>query len=96
VERDRVMMESLGAVCHHLGQPATVLLSTLEMINRLKESDVKARNELLQMSMEAAEALRKTLLELNDLRHYHAENYPGTTAEQATRIVAFPPPVAGT
>lgn len=94
VERDKVMMESLGAVCHHLGQPATVLLSTLEMINRLKDSDQESRTELLRMSLEAAESLRKTLFELNDLRHYNAEAYPGPTAEHAASIVAFPPPAA--
>ena len=89
VERDKVMMESLGAVCHHLGQPATVLLSTLEMLNRIKESDVEGRKELLQMSLEAAESLRKILMELNDLRHYSAEPYPGPTAERASSIVSF-------
>jgi PAS domain S-box-containing protein len=91
VERDRVMMESLGAVCHHLGQPATVLLSSLEMLNRMKPPDPVARLELLQMSLEAAESLRKTLLELNDLRHYQAEPYPGPSAEHPTHIVAVPP-----
>lgn len=92
VERDRVMMESLGAVCHHLGQPATVLLSTLEMMSRLKDAEHEPRKELLQMSLDAAEALRKTLLELNDLRHYNAEPYPGPSADRATRIVAIQPP----
>jgi PAS domain S-box-containing protein len=58
VERDRVMMESLGAVCHHLGQPATVLLSSLEMISRMKEPDPAVTNELLQMSLEAAGIIR--------------------------------------
>ena len=89
VERDKVMMESLGAVCHHLGQPATVLLSTLEMLDRMKEADPKGRKELLKMSLEAAESLRKILLELNDLRHYTAEPYPGSTAERPSSIVAI-------
>jgi len=89
VERDRVMMDSLGAVCHHLGQPATVLLSTLEIIHRMGDSDQKERTELLQMSLEAAENLRKIMRELNDLRHYSAESYPGLTPDRATSIVAF-------
>ena len=89
VERDKVMMESLGAVCHHLGQPATVLLSTLEMLNRMKDSDPEGRAELLQMGLEAAESLRKILLELNDLRHYNAEPYPGPTAENPSSILAI-------
>lgn len=92
VERDKIMMESLGAVCHHLGQPATVLLSTLEMLTRATDGDVAMRKELLQMSLDAAEALRKTLLELNDLRHYSAEPYPGPSAAQATSIVAIQSP----
>ncbi len=89
VERDRVMMDSLGAVCHHLGQPATVLLSTLEIIHRLGDSDPKTRVELLQLSLEAAENLRKTLLELNGLRHYGAEAYLISTPDRSPSIVAF-------
>ena len=94
VERDRVMMESLGAVCHHLGQPATVLLSTLELVSRLKESDEETRKELLQMSLDAAENLRQTMMELNEIRHYNVEAYPGPTAARAASIVALPTPAA--
>ena len=94
VERDKVMMESLGAVCHHLGQPATVLLSTLEMLDRIKDGNPEGRKELLHMSLEAAESLRKILLELNDLRHYNAEPYPGPSAEHPTNIVAIQGPEA--
>lgn len=92
VDRDRVMIESIGAVSHHLGQPATVLLSSLELMNRLKDADHEQRKELLQMSIEAAESLRKTLLELNELRHYNAEPYPGPDASCASSIVAIQPP----
>lgn len=92
VERDRVMMESLGAVCHHLGQPATVLLSSLEMLHRLQTRDPAMTAELLDMSLSAAETLRKTLQELNDLRHYHAEPYPGPSADRAAHIVAVQSP----
>ncbi|MFZ4394250.1 MAG: PAS domain-containing protein [Kiritimatiellia bacterium] len=92
VERDKIMMESLGAMCHHLGQPATVLLSTLEMLSRTTESDLVSRKDLLQMSLDAADSLRKTLLKLNDLRHYSAEPYPGPTAEQASSIVSVQRP----
>lgn len=91
VERDRVMMESIGAVCHHLGQPATVLLSSLEMLTRERTPDAETRAELLKMSLEAAEALRTTLQELNEVRHYDAEPYP---AGQSARIVSVQPPPA--
>jgi PAS domain S-box-containing protein len=35
-ERTRVMLESLGAACHHLGQPATVLLANLGSIEAVE------------------------------------------------------------
>jgi PAS domain S-box-containing protein len=73
VERDRVMMESLGAVCHHLGQPATVLLSSIELMARTRDPAVL--DELMKMSAEAANLLRQTLHELNDLRSYRAVPY---------------------
>jgi PAS domain S-box-containing protein len=91
VERDKVMMESLGAVCHHLGQPATVLLSTLEMLTRMPNTDQETQTQLLQMSLEAAESLRKTLQDLNELRHYNAEPYPGPSADRPASIVAIQP-----
>ena len=66
-ERQRVMVESLGAACHHLGQPATVLLASLELMTRLPSQDRAVTEELLASSMEAAESLREMLHELNDM-----------------------------
>lgn len=88
VERDKVMMDSFGTVCHHLGQPATVLLSSLEMLSRIKDPHDPMRDELFQMSLGAAESLRKMLKELNDLRHYNPEPYPGPSATRADHIVS--------
>ena len=66
-ERQRVMVESLGAACHHLGQPATVLLASLELMARMPSQDRAVTEELLASSMEAAESLREMLHELNDM-----------------------------
>ena len=66
-ERQRVMVESLGAACHHLGQPATVLLASLELMTRVPNQDRAVTEELLASSMEAAESLREMLHELNDM-----------------------------
>ncbi len=66
-ERQRVMVESLGAACHHLGQPATVLLASLELMTRMPSQDRAVTEELLSSSMEAAESLREMLHELNDM-----------------------------
>ena len=78
IERNRVMMESIGSVCHHLGQPSTVILNSLEMLQRLDESNVEERKELLDMSLEAAEQIGDLLRELNDLRTYRSEAYANT------------------
>jgi PAS domain S-box-containing protein len=74
-ERQRVMMESLGAACHHLGQPATVLLASLELLARVKPSDVAMSNELLTSSIQAAESLREMLHNLNDITEYRTKSY---------------------
>lgn len=78
LERNRVMIESIGTVCHHLGQPSTVLLNCLELLQRLSPDDKKQRDELLSLSLSAAEELGSLLRELNDLRTYRSENYANT------------------
>lgn len=74
-ERQHVMMESLGAACHHLGQPATVLLASLELMMRVKDNDRAMGEELLASSIEAAESLRKMLHNLNDITEYKTTAY---------------------
>ena len=94
-ERQRVMMESLGAACHHLGQPSTVLLSCLELMQRVKDTDRGAMQELLDSSVTAAESLRLMLHELNDLTEYRTRPYmegdDPTGGTTAPRIVAVQP-----
>ncbi len=74
-ERQRVMVESLGAACHHLGQPATVLLASLELLARMRLSDKDMSEELLKSSIEAAESLRTMLHNLNDITEYRTTAY---------------------
>ena len=78
LERNRVMIESIGTVCHHLGQPSTVLLNCLELLQRLGPDEKEQRDELLSLSLSAADELGKLLRELNDLRTYRSENYANT------------------
>ena len=66
-ERQRVMGERRGAACQHLGQPATILLASLELMARMQNQDRAVTEELLASSMDAAESLRKMLHELNDM-----------------------------
>lgn len=74
-ERQRVMVESLGAACHHLGQPATVLLASLELLARIGPSDKDMSGELLKSSIDAAESLRTMLHNLNDITEYRTTPY---------------------
>ena len=74
-ERQRIMMESIGAACHHLGQPATVLLASLELLMRKRDTDSSLNEELLKSSVEAAESLRTMLHQLNDIAEYRTTPY---------------------
>jgi|GEM_PF-640385 len=87
-ERDRIMAQSLGAVCHHLGQPTTVLLSSIEMIRAAKDTDPALVDLLLGMSMEAADEVRQILRKLNDLDVYQSTPYVGSDpSKEATAII---------
>ena len=74
-DRQRVMVESLGAACHHLGQPATVILASLELMVRVRQTDKGMADELLSSSIDAAESLRKMLHNLNDITEYRTTSY---------------------
>lgn len=76
-ERHRVMLESLGAACHHLGQPATVLLANLGIMQRklLTESSDEMVADLVRSSIEAAETLGEILHKLNTVNEYKTTRY---------------------
>jgi len=76
VERNRIMMESLTGVCHALGQPATVLLTSIEI---MKMDDDANKNqtlkELVDLCYEAVIQLRELLQKMNAKRMYASEPY---------------------
>ena len=93
-ERQRVMVESIGAACHHLGQPATVLLASLELITRMRAEKSEPEDELLQSSVQAAESLRQMLHNLNDISEYKTTSYIEPHEEagySSSRILAIEP-----
>ncbi len=74
-ERQRVMLESLGAACHHLGQPATVIMANLGLIqSRLKTSD-KLIDGLVENCLDAAKRLGDVLHKLNEVNEYRTTRY---------------------
>ena len=74
-ERRRVMLESLGAACHHLGQPATVLLANLGIIQKRLDGADDLVRELVKTSIEAAESLGAILHKLNTVNEYKTTQY---------------------
>jgi PAS domain S-box-containing protein len=90
-ERRRVMLESLGAACHHLGQPATVLLANIGIMqHRLKNSDETVQ-ELVKSSIDAAETLGEILHKLNTVNEYktmqYLESADGSENVDSSRII---------
>ena len=74
VERSKVVMESLAGFCHALGQPATVLLSSIELL-RMPETDEETRRTVLDMCYDAVIEIRSLLAQMKKRREYVAEAY---------------------
>ena len=74
VERSKVVMESLAGFCHALGQPATVLLSSIELL-RMPETDAETRRAVLDMCYDAVIEIRSLLAKMKKRREYVAEAY---------------------
>lgn len=86
-EQQRVMLESLGTACHHLGQPATVMIANLELLNREIKGASAHVQELVTNGLKAGEKLSEILARLRDIREYRPTSYlgdpPRVTSEQA-------------
>ena len=72
-ERQRVIVESLGAACHHLGQPATVITTYLELMRR-NESD-PGKQAMIANCFEAAQSMAVILDRLRQVSEYRTEPY---------------------
>ncbi len=74
-ERNRIMMESLAGVCHALGQPATVLLTSIELLKMEGMKDRKTFAQMIDLCYDAVINLRDLLQKMNAKRMYVAEPY---------------------
>lgn len=87
-ERQRVMLESLGAACHHLGQPATVLLANIGMIERKVGNGDPGLSNLVGSCVKAAEALSVILHKMNAMDEYRTTPYlEETPGSEGSRIL---------
>ncbi|MBN1557919.1 MAG: hypothetical protein JW951_07215 [Lentisphaerae bacterium] len=66
-ERQRVMLQSIGAACHHVGQPATVLRAHLQHLRRHADHDERER---LEACATAADTLAEVLQRLREVTEY--------------------------
>ena len=87
VERSKVVMESLAGFCHALGQPATVLLSSIELL-RMPDTDEETRKAVLDMCYDAVIEIRSLLAQMKKRREYVAEAYLDGN-ESAGKIISF-------
>jgi len=75
VERNRIVMESLAGVCHALGQPATVLLTSIEIMRQHVDEDRQTLREMIELCYDAVIQLRDLLQKMNAKRMYMSEPY---------------------
>lgn len=77
-ERHRVMLETLGAACHHLSQPATVLMGNLEIMEQIEEAGDERFDRLIKSSMDAMHKIGSILHKLNAVNEYKTTPYLAT------------------
>ncbi len=85
-ERNRIMMESLAGVCHALGQPATVLLSSIELLKLEGVKDPQRFTQIVDLCYDAIIQLRELLQKMNAKRLYESEPYLPSLAEAKTMV----------
>ena len=74
VERHRVMIQTLGAACHHLSQPVTVLRTCMVMIKR-KDDLSSETHEVIMKAYNAIETVCDILWKMNHVSKFTTEPY---------------------
>lgn len=72
-EQHRVMIQSVGAACHHLGQPATVLRAYLQILQ--KEEKDPEQHKKLSECITAVETMAEILEKLQHVSKYRTVPY---------------------
>ena len=87
VERSKVVMDSLAGFCHALGQPATVLLSGIELLKMTAGGgDPEQQKAILDMCYDAVIEIRSILSEMKERREFVAEAYLANDDKAGTMI----------
>lgn len=88
VERSKVVMESLAGFCHALGQPATVLMSSMDLL-KMDNIDDATKREVIDMCSEAVLEIKSLLAEMKQKREYVAEAYLAGN-DKAGNMISLP------
>ncbi len=93
-ERHRVMVESLGAACHHIGQPATVLRMYVSLLrDEAKDAEMRDKLDACVASVESISGILDKLRRVSEYRTVPYKNYGQTVREQpGDRIVDIETP----
>ena len=78
-ERQRVMMESVGAACHHFAQPLTAMLSNLQMLSMEVGFEESDRKLMFEQCLKAAENMKVILNKFQEVREYRTRPYLADT-----------------
>jgi DNA-binding NtrC family response regulator len=82
-ERQKAMIQSLGAACHHLGQPATTLQCCLDLLQRLNlASDAKT---LVDQGNVAMKEMSETLHDLQRVCVFSTTTYRARSTNEPER-----------
>ena len=87
-ERAKMVMESLAGFCHALGQPATVLLSSMELL-KMGGIDEETKRQVVDMCYDAVMEIKSLLAEMKQRREYVAEAYLAGN-ESAGNMISLP------
>ncbi|MDA3797868.1 MAG: hypothetical protein PF692_02180 [Kiritimatiellae bacterium] len=89
-EQTKVMFESIGAVCHHIGQPATVLSTYLFSLQREEDLSPKVRVQLKECSR-AVDKISDILLQIQNIEGYktviYRDKHPGESSSKNDNIL---------
>jgi DNA-binding response OmpR family regulator len=78
-ERQRVMMESVGAACHHFAQPLTTMLNYLQMLAKAEGIEGSPKSLMLEQCLKAAEDMKVILNKFQEVSEYRTRPYLADT-----------------
>ena len=82
-ERQRVMIESLGTACHHLGQPITAITVYLELMKRGEASSERAK--MIDECLAAVDSFKTVIDKLRTVSEYRTRPYMGHESDEVAR-----------